>query len=124
MVSVMVDPKGLEGYIDLQVNSIWYISYKRLLNRLVVHTETAQYYMIGPLKYCMTALNESGHKFVYADRSNIINADNVVMINSLFKVAYFTDVVTRKTKRCEIAHNRYDEAISKLGLLNPNVIFY
>ncbi|ODA08492.1 LytTR family transcriptional regulator DNA-binding domain-containing protein [Paenibacillus polymyxa] len=123
MVSVTSDPEGLSGYIDLHVNSIWFISYKRGIDRLVVHTETSKYYMTGPLKYCMNALNKSGFNFVYADRSNIFNADNVVVINTLFKEVYFEKEVTKKSKRCEIAHNRYDEAISRLGTLNPNIIF-
>ncbi|MGZ0043379.1 LytTR family transcriptional regulator DNA-binding domain-containing protein [Paenibacillus polymyxa] len=123
MVSVTSDAEGLSGYIDLPVDSIWFISYKRIIDRLVVHTEDNKYYMTGPLKYCMNALNKSSN-FVYADRSNIFNADNVVKINTLFKEVYFEEEITKKSKRCEIAHNRYDEAINRLEVLNPNVVFF
>ncbi|MEC0234101.1 hypothetical protein P4H71_07115 [Paenibacillus kribbensis] len=123
MVSVTSDPEGLSGYIDLDVDLVWFITYKRAIDRLVVHTGSNKYYMPGPLKYVMNALSKSGN-FIYADRSNIFNADNAVLINTLFKEVYFEEEITKKSKRCEIAHNRYDEAVSRLEVLNTNVIFY
>ncbi|MGG1639826.1 hypothetical protein ACIFQM_00745 [Paenibacillus sp. NRS-1782] len=122
-LTVTANADGTSGYTDLYVELVNFIEYDRLSKRLVVHAHTGVFYMTGPLNYCKNALKSSGYKFIYATRSSIFNADNVVSVNTLFKDAYFKEGVNGKKSKCEISHNRFVEAMAKLEVYNPSVSF-
>lgn len=123
LLSVTANTDGTSGYTDLPVKLVNWIDFDSMSKRLVIHSHKGTFYMQGTLLYCKNALKNSGYNFIYATRSSIFNADNVVSVNSLFKEAHFVNTLDGKKAKCEISHNRFDNAINKLGMYNQNIVF-
>ncbi|MDQ0496361.1 LytTR family transcriptional regulator DNA-binding domain-containing protein [Paenibacillus brasilensis] len=123
MLTVSKDIDGKGGKVDLPIKDILYMSYDRWQERVIIHTFRGIFYLVGTLKFWETLLNNSGHNFLNVDRSNTINMENVVLMNSVYRVAYFSKEIVKNSPKCQIAIRRYEEVARTLNLFNPNIVF-
>lgn len=120
-LTVTEDASGKRGLKSVDVNDVLYLSFDSWTKKVLVHTRESRYYMPGTIKFWETCLEGSGHGFVMFDRGTLVNADKVTYVNDIFKVAYFEDNPSRKSVKCDIAHNRFDEIVSELWTINDNI---
>ncbi|WP_424993720.1 LytTR family transcriptional regulator DNA-binding domain-containing protein [Paenibacillus polymyxa] len=123
MLTVSKDVDGKCGKVDLPIQDILYMSYDRWKERVIIHTFHGVFYQVGTLKFWETLLNNSGCNFLNVDRSNSINMEKVVLMNSVFRVAYFSHDISKDSPKCQIAIRRYEEVAQTLNLFNPNIVF-
>ncbi|PAF31841.1 hypothetical protein CHI14_09310 [Paenibacillus sp. 7516] len=122
MLSVTNTPDGDKGIRDVHMSSILYMKWDSRLDRVVLHTIEGLFYLPGPLVYWQNAMNSMGFKFLKVDRSTIINSDNIVKVDQIYKEAFFEHNVSRDSVKCEIAHHRYRKFVKELQIMNPSVI--
>lgn len=107
-ITVTSDPDGSKGILSLSVNEVIFLeSNPKVKDGLIVHTVDKEYYMVGSLRYWTSTLNNSGYKFSVVDRSNSINVERIVSLDKMYKVAYFEQDISKKSKRCTLAFHRY-----------------
>lgn len=100
VITVTRDIDANTGIISLPIRDIAYMEYARKIDRVIVHTTDAMYYMTGTLKYWQSALGSSGYNFVAVDRTNVVNMDKIVLLDDVHHVAYFEEVITEASKKC------------------------
>lgn len=120
-LSVAVDINGKAGMISLNIGDIVKLEFVRPMDRVLVHTLHDVYYLMGTVKFWKTSLNSTGYNFMMVDRINAVNLDKIVLVNEIFKVAYFEESPTKQAKKCTIARGRYEEVLSRLTVLNPGL---
>ncbi|RUT48574.1 hypothetical protein EJP82_01125 [Paenibacillus anaericanus] len=121
-LTVTRDVQGKQGMFSLKVNDIIFLECNpKVKDSIFVHTKDNQYYMVGPLKYWVTVLNNSGYRFSVVDRSNALNVDEIVWLDKIYKVAYFDHQIDKNSKRCPIAFHRYKDVENELILVNPAI---
>ncbi len=120
-LTVTEDASGKRGIKTIDVKDVLYLSFDSWTKKVLVHTNGNRYYMPGTMKFWEACLQGSGCGFVLFDRGTLVNADKVTSINTIFKVAYFEENPNRKSLKCDIAHNRFDEILSELWTINDNI---
>ncbi|MNW38905.1 hypothetical protein D3C74_159850 [compost metagenome] len=123
-LTVTTDPDGSTGISSLKIDDVIFLeSNPKIKDGLIVHTRDKEYFMVGSLRYWTTVLNNSGYNFSVVDRSNSINVEQIVWLDKLYKVAYFEQELSKRSKRCTIAFHRYKAVEQELMLVNPTISF-
>jgi hypothetical protein len=120
MLSVTTKPEGGK-ILDIHMESIYFMRWDGPIDRSVIYSTVGTYYLPGPVKYWLNAMNNMGYKFLHVDRATIINTEKVVSVNEIYKEAYFDRVITKKSIRCEIVNHRYNHFMEELIAMNPRV---
>ncbi|WP_405131923.1 hypothetical protein MHB43_10475 [Paenibacillus sp. FSL H8-0317] len=121
MLSVTTSQDG--GKIeDIHIENIFYMAWEGTIDRSIIYSTEGTYYLPGPVKYWLNAINNMGYKFLHVDRATIINTENVVSVNSIYKEAYFENEITKHSVRCEIVNHRYKTFMEELTVMNPRVV--
>ncbi|NUU74790.1 hypothetical protein [Paenibacillus xylanilyticus] len=121
MLSVTTTPEG--GKIEeIHIETLLYMTWERTIDRSTIYSREGIFYLPGPVKYWLNAINNMGYKFLHVDRATIINTENVVSVNEIYKEAFFDKEVSKKSIRCEIVNHRYKAFIEELTIMNPRVI--
>jgi hypothetical protein len=121
MLSVTTKPEG--GKIEeIHIESVLYMAWDRMIDRSTIYSTDGTYYLPGPVKYWLNAMNNMGYKFLHVDRATIINTDKVVSVNGIYKEAFFESEISKNSIRCEIVNHRYKSFIEELTVMNPRVL--
>ncbi|MGE7052951.1 LytTR family transcriptional regulator DNA-binding domain-containing protein, partial [Paenibacillus glucanolyticus] len=88
-LTVTRDIEGESGIVNLKVSDILFLEWSTRAERVVVHTRVGEYYMTGILKYWTSVLNNSGFTFRVVDRNSAVNVNQIEMLDSNLKIAYF-----------------------------------
>lgn len=110
-LAVSKDRDGETGGTNVPIKKVTHLEADTYM--VIVHTATDQYYLMGTMVYWVKTLNASGYNFRNADRSNIINVDNIKSIDMSFKVAYFEDEINKRSKKCTLTVDRLDLIIDE-----------
>jgi DNA-binding LytR/AlgR family response regulator len=113
---------GETGLVPLEIEDIIFLEFERIDNRINVHTLDDVYYIMGTLKFWVTALQNSGYDFVMVDRVNAANINKIVRLDKQYNIAYFETDVTKESKGCTVAWNKFNLLIKKLQSMNKPVI--
>lgn len=108
-------------HLEIAVSAVWFMSYDRRKDRIVVHTQDGTYHMNGSIKHWASHLREQGYHFLEVDRGVLIHADSIVWIDLMRKEAYFEMETNRKSKKCGIAHHRFLNTVDELHRMNPGL---
>jgi hypothetical protein len=122
-LSVASDVNGDSGITLLNVGNIIKLEYARSIDRVLVHTLYDVYYLMGTVKFWKNSLNNTGCNFMMVDRINAVNLNKVVLVNEIFKLAYFEESPVKNSKKCTIARDRYRDVLERLELINPELIY-
>lgn len=120
MLSVTTTPEGGK-ILDIHMESIFFMRWDGPIDRSVIYSTEGTYYLPGPVKYWLNAMNNMGYKFLHVDRATIINTAKVVSVNEIYKEAFFEREITKTSVRCEIVNHRYKAFVEELTILNPRV---
>ncbi|PZD95885.1 hypothetical protein DNH61_10595 [Paenibacillus sambharensis] len=112
---------GESGLLTVLIDDITFLEYERMANRIVVHTLTDTFYMMGTLKFWVTALQNSGYEFVMVDRNNAANLNRIVRLDKQYKIAYFESSLTKDSKGCTVAWSSYNQLVKKLQTMGIQV---
>jgi len=122
-LSVTKDADGSAGIITVDFHDILFLKCAiNETNSIHIHTGNRVYYIMGPLRYWVSALNSTGCNFSIVDRGTAVNIDNVARLDSTFKVAYFDHSNEKNSLNCTIAYHRYKLVEQELTTVNPNII--
>ncbi|PWW37427.1 MULTISPECIES: LytTR family transcriptional regulator DNA-binding domain-containing protein [Paenibacillus] len=103
-LAVSKERDGGTGGTNVPVRKITHLEADTYM--VIVHTANDQYYLVGTMVYWVKTLNASGYNFRKADRSNIINVDNITSVDMSFKVAHFEVDITKHSKKCTLTVDR------------------
>ncbi|PIH58300.1 hypothetical protein [Paenibacillus sp. LK1] len=121
MLSVTTKPEG--GKIEeIHIESVFYMAWDRMIDRSIIYSTDGTYFLPGPVKYWLNAMNNMGYKFLHVDRATIINTEKVVSVNGIYKEAFFESEISKNSIRCEIVNHRYKSFIEELTVMNPRVL--
>ncbi len=122
-LSVTETADGSAGIISVDFQHIMFLKCNTNESQsILVHTRDGVYYIMGPLRYWVNALNCTGCHFSIVDRGTAVNIDNVARLDRAFKVAYFDDESSQSSLSCTIAYHRYRLVEQELTRMNPNII--
>lgn len=122
-LSVTGTPDGLGGIITVDFQHILFLKCNTNESQsILVHTREGLYYIMGPLRYWVSALNSTGCQFSIVDRGTAVNIDTVARLDRAYKVAYFDGKSGGSSLSCTIAYHRYRHVERELTRLNPNII--
>jgi hypothetical protein len=121
-LTVARDKDGETGLVPLHIEDIIFLEFERLDNRINVHTLNEVFYIMGTLKFWVTALQNSGYDFVMVDRVNAANLRRIVRMDKQYNIAYFESELTKESKRCTVAWNKFNLIVKKLKSMNNPVI--
>ncbi|MEK3787525.1 LytTR family DNA-binding domain-containing protein [Paenibacillus sp. FSL K6-1230] len=121
MLTVTTEPDGAGGIKHVNISDVWYMKYSSRLDRIVVHTQRDEYFMTGTITYWEQALNDSRFKYLKLDRSTLVNTDNIVVVNSIYKRVFFEYDPGRRSKSCDIVNHRYKQLQRMIEVLNPDI---
>ncbi|PQP86292.1 hypothetical protein CPT76_31990 [Paenibacillus sp. AR247] len=120
-LTVSRDIEGESGIVNLRVHDILFMEFSIPADRVVVHTMEEQFYMNGTLKYWSGMLSASGYTFRNVDR-NLVNVDRIMLIDSVYKKAYFEPEIHKGSKCCTMAFKRYNKIKEELLAYNPGIL--
>jgi len=120
-LTVSRDIEGESGIVNLRVHDILFMEFSIPADRVVVHTMEEQFYMNGTLKYWSGMLSASGYTFRNVDR-NLVNVDRIMLIDSVYKKAYFEPEIQKGSKCCTMAFKRYNKIKEELLAYNPGIL--
>lgn len=122
-LSVTETPDGSGGILTVDFQHILFLKCNtRESQSILVHTGEGIYYIMGPLRYWVNALNSTGCHFSIVDRGTAVNIDNVARLDRAFKVAHFNVRNSQSSLNCTIAYHRYRLVEKELTRMNPNII--
>ncbi|MHA6530675.1 LytTR family transcriptional regulator DNA-binding domain-containing protein [Paenibacillus sp. BAC0078] len=122
-ISVTETADGSAGIITVDLECILFLKCNTFESQsILVHTRDGVYYIMGPLRYWVNALNSTGCHFSIVDRGTAVNIDNVARLERTYKVAYFDDMSCQSSISCTIAYHRYRLVEQELTRMNPNII--
>ncbi|WP_379161839.1 hypothetical protein [Paenibacillus sp. sgz5001063] len=122
-LSVTATADGSTGIIAVYFEHILFLKCNSNESQsILVHTREGVYYIMGPLRYWVNALNSTGCIFSIVDRGTAVNIANVACLDRTFKVAYFDPVSSQNSLSCTIAYHRYRVVEQELTRMNPNII--
>ncbi len=122
-LSVTETPDGSGGIISVELQDIMFLKCNTSESQsILVHTREGVYYIVGPLRYWVSALNSTGCHFSIVNRGAAVNIDNVSRLDRAFKAAYFNLMNGPNALICTIAHHRYRLVEKELIRRNPNII--
>lgn len=122
-LSATETPDGSCGIITVDFQHILFLKCNTNESQsILVHTREGVYYIMGPLRYWVSALNSTGCHFSIVDRGTAVNIDNVARLDRTFKVAYFNGVSDQSALNCTIAYHRYRLVEQELTLRNPKIV--
>ncbi|WP_340014632.1 LytTR family transcriptional regulator DNA-binding domain-containing protein [Paenibacillus sp. FSL K6-1318] len=110
-LSVTKERDGKSGGTNIPIKGITHLEADSYM--VIVHTAKEHYYLAGTMVYWVNTLNASGYKFRNADRSNIINVENIRSVDMNFKLAYFENDVNKQSKKCTFVKDRLDAIIEE-----------
>ncbi|MEK4351310.1 LytTR family transcriptional regulator DNA-binding domain-containing protein [Paenibacillus sp. FSL R5-0475] len=109
ILTVTRDVDAVTGVISLPIRDIAFLEYASQIDRVIVHTINEMFYMPGTLKYWQSALDSSGYNFASVDRTNVVNLDKIVLVDEIYRVAYFESSITKTTKKCTFTIINFDK---------------
>lgn len=115
ILSVAKDIEGVSGLYQLPVTEIAYMEYQKTINRVVVHTPGKKYYTMGTLLFWQKALAANGHRFMWVDRTNVVNIDCIKVMDTIRHIAYFDTIPSNGSKKCTFTNGRFVEVVERLG---------
>ncbi|QSF43654.1 LytTR family transcriptional regulator DNA-binding domain-containing protein [Paenibacillus tianjinensis] len=116
-------PDGSSGIISVDFQHILFLKCNTSESQsILVHTREGVYYIMGPLRYWVSALNSTGCHFSIINRGTAVNIDNVSRLDRAFRAAYFNLMNAPKSLTCTIALHRYRFVEKELLRINPNII--
>ncbi|BBH18710.1 hypothetical protein Back11_00550 [Paenibacillus baekrokdamisoli] len=116
-----IDGSGGLQYVDL--NEVIYFESMGSTPQIVVHTLTEEFYIWGTLKVWTNVLKESGYEeFFSVDRNYLINIRKVKRLDDQYKMAYFEYEISKGSKVCTLAWEKYKSVSAKLRALNQPFI--
>lgn len=115
-ITVSREVDATTGIENLPIRNIAFLGYARQIDRVIVHTIDEIFYMRGTLKYWQNALDSSGYNFATVDRTNVVNLDKIVIMDEVYRVAYFTDCITKTSKRCTFTKINFKKVKEKCAL--------
>ncbi|WP_019909612.1 LytTR family transcriptional regulator DNA-binding domain-containing protein [Paenibacillus sp. HW567] len=122
-ISVTETADGSAGIITVGLERILFLKCNTFESQsILVHTRDGVYYIMGPLRYWVNALNSTGCHFSIVDRGTAVNIDNVERLERTYKVAYFDNMSSQTSISCTIAYHRYRLVEQELTRMNPNII--
>lgn len=114
---------GSGGLVPIDVQEIIFLEYIGGSEAQIrVHKLQETFYTMGTLRYWVTALQESGFEFALVDRNNAVNIRNIKRLDSEYKKAYFEVDITRDSKYCTLAWEKYKALVKKLQSMDQSVI--
>lgn len=111
-LSVTRDHHGNSGVVPVLIRDILYLEFSKKLNRVIVHTAGASYYIIGTKDYWTNVINSSGYVFRDVDRSYSVNVEKIKWIDKTFLVAHFGDGTS-----CTMSVKKFNQLIEEFPLL-------
>lgn len=114
-LAVSKERDGETGGMNVPVKNVTHLEADTYM--VIVHTAKDQYYLMGTMVYWVKTLNASGYNFRNADRSSIINVDNIASVDMSFKVAYFEDDINKHSKKCTLTVDRLNKIIDEFPQL-------
>lgn len=123
ILSVTKDVDGAEGLIQLPINQIAYMEFLRSKNRVLVHTAKNEYYLMGTLQYWQRAIAAVGHRFVWVDRTYVVNIDRIRVMDSIRHIAFFEDSPSKSSKNCTLTNIRFEEISERTGIKSTSLTF-
>jgi DNA-binding LytR/AlgR family response regulator len=122
-LSVTEAPDGSGGIISVDFQHILFLKCNTSESQsILVQTRESVYYIMGPLRYWVSALNSTGCHFSIVNRGTAVNIDNVSRLDRAFKAAYFNLRNGPNSLTCTIAYHRYRFVEKELITINPNII--
>ncbi|OMC71074.1 hypothetical protein BK126_02885 [Paenibacillus sp. FSL H7-0326] len=115
-VSVSRDPEGNTGIYNLLIKDVKYLKYDKKINRVILHTESEKFYVVGTIEFWTNAFNGSGFTFRIVDRSNSINVDHIQKIDTVFKVVYL-DRSKKDLFKCTMSVKQYNALVGEFPYL-------
>lgn len=115
ILSVAKDIEGSSGLYQLPVLEIAYMEYQKTINRVVVHTPEKKYYSMGTLVFWQSGLAANGHRFMWVDRTNVVNIDCIKLMDTVRHIAYFDAVPCKTSKKCTFTSGRFNEVLERIG---------
>lgn len=114
---------GSGGLLSIDVRDIIFFEYIGGSEAQIrVHKLHETFYTMGTLRYWVTALQASGFEFALVDRNNAVNIRSIKRLDSQFKIAYFEEEITRDSKHCTLAWEKYKALVKKLQSMDQPVI--
>lgn len=115
---------GETGLIQLPLSDIAYMEFERAVNRVLVHTPNQIYYVMGTLQYWQKAIEAAGHRFLWVDRTYVVNIDRIRYMDPVRHIAYFEETPTKESKSCTLTNIRFGEILNKLGAIQnaPGIV--
>ncbi|CAH1212712.1 hypothetical protein PAECIP111893_03586 [Paenibacillus plantiphilus] len=114
---------GSGGLLSIDVRDIIFFEYIGGSEAQIrVHKLHETFYTMGTLRYWVTALQASGFEFALVDRNNAVNIRSIKRLDSQFKIAYFEEEITRDSKYCTLAWEKYKALVKKLKSIDQPVI--
>ncbi|NOU80599.1 hypothetical protein GC101_17180 [Paenibacillus sp. LMG 31459] len=115
ILSVAKDTEGVSGLYQLPVKEIAFMLYDKTINRVVVHTPDNNYYTMGTLAFWQEGLAKNGHRFMWVDRTNVVNIDCIKVMDTTRNIAYFDAIPNKNSKKCTLTRGRFLEVVERLG---------
>jgi DNA-binding LytR/AlgR family response regulator len=116
ILSVAQDIEGNDGLFQLPVAEIAYMEYQKSINRVIVHTPYKEYYTMGKLAFWQKSLAANGHRFMWIDRTNVVNIDCIKVMDPIRHIAYFDSSPSNNSKKCTFTSGRFMEVAEKIGV--------
>lgn len=121
-LSVGLNIDGAGGIISIDLRDILFLKCNSYESQsILVYTKSGVYYILGPMRYWVKALNSSGCKLSITDRGTAVNVDNVTRLDRVLKTAYFKMDV-ESSLHCTIAFQRYRKIEQELLCINPGIV--
>lgn len=114
ILSVTKDVEGSAGLFQLPMCEIVYMEFVKSINRVAVHTLVEIFYLMGTLQYWQKAIEAVGHRFIWVDRTYVVNIDRVRFMDSVRHIAYFEHLPSKSSKCCTLTNIRFEELERRL----------
>lgn len=108
-----------DGLQQIKIEDVLYMQFDNRLT-ISVHTDTAQFYTVGPLRFWEAAFDKVGLNFLRLDRGVLANMEKIRVVDIDFKLAYFNDCIEKETKRCTMSSTGY-KAFREINTNIPTV---
>lgn len=116
---VTYDIHGTGGLVKVRTNDILYLKCRSEKMHIKIVTPTADYNVMGTIKYWIDSLNNSGYQFKLIDRGTVVNVTKIAGIDNEEKTIMFAERNTGK--ECTIASHRYHDVLDDLVGINNGI---
>jgi DNA-binding LytR/AlgR family response regulator len=109
----------MSGIVSVDLNVVDYLACESEKKRIVIYAGEEIYYTMGTIKYWETAIANTGeYRFIKVDRNTLVNIVNIKILDSRYRVAYFS---SNKKFGCEFAHHKFTEYEEIIKMFNKKV---